>query len=62
MFLLEMDWLSNLFIGTGVGHSIMLVALTITIGLLLAKVKIAGVSLGVTFILFAGIVLSLIHI
>ncbi|KXB35585.1 TrkA protein [Bacteroidales bacterium KA00251] len=58
MFLLEMDWLSNLFIGTGVGHSIMLVALTITIGLLLAKVKIAGVSLGVTFILFAGIVFA----
>lgn len=58
MFLLEMGWLSNLFVGTGVGHSIMLVALTITVGLLLAKIKIAGVSLGVTFILFAGIIFA----
>ena len=51
-----MDWLSNLFFGTGVAHSVMLVGLVIAIGLACARIKIAGISLGVTWILFAGIV------
>jgi len=51
-------WLYNLFIGSGVAHSILLVALTIAIGLLLSRFKIAGISLGVTWILFVGILAS----
>lgn len=51
-----MDWLTNLFFGTGVAHSVMLVALVIAVGLWLARIKIGGISLGVTWILFAGIV------
>ena len=51
-----MDWLSILFFGTGVAHSVMLVGLVIAIGLACARIKIAGISLGVTWILFAGIV------
>lgn len=51
-----MDWLSNLFFGTGVAHSVMLVGLVIAIGLALSRIKIGGISLGVTWILFAGIV------
>lgn len=51
-----MDWLSNLFFGTGVAHSVMLVALVIAVGLLCSRIKIGGISLGVTWILFAGIV------
>lgn len=51
-------WLYNLFLGSGVAHSILLVALTIAIGLLLSRFKIAGISLGVTWILFVGILAS----
>jgi len=42
--------------GTGVAHSVLLVALVIAVGLYLSRIKIAGISLGVTWILFAGIV------
>ena len=49
------DWLYNLFMGTGVAHSVLLVALVIAIGLQLSRIKIGGISLGVTWILFAGI-------
>lgn len=51
-------WLSNLFLQPGVAHSVLLVALTIAFGLLLSRVKIGGVSLGVTWVLFVGIVAS----
>lgn len=50
-----MDWLVNLFSGHGVAHSVFLVALTIAVGLFFSRFKIGGVSLGVTWILFAGI-------
>ena len=49
------DWLYNLFMGTGVAHSVLLVALVIAGGLALNRIKIAGISLGVTWILFVGI-------
>lgn len=51
-------WFYNLFMGSGVAHSIILVALTIAFGLFLSRVKIASISLGVTWILFVGIVAS----
>lgn len=51
-----MDWLTNLFFGTGVAHSVMLVGLVIAVGIALSRIKIGGISLGVTWILFAGIV------
>ena len=41
--------------GTGVAHSVLLVALVIAAGLFLSRIKIGGISLGVTWILFAGI-------
>lgn len=53
-----MQWLNELLFGTGVGHSILLVAVTIALGIWLGKVKIFGVSLGVTFVLFVGIILG----
>lgn len=53
-----MSWIESLFMGQGVAHSLMLVALVIASGLLLNKIKIAGISLGVTWILFMGILLS----
>ncbi len=51
-------WFSNLFLNPGVAHSVLLVALTIALGLALSRIKIGGVSLGVTWVLFVGIVAS----
>lgn len=42
--------------GGGVAHSVLILSLVIAAGIALGKVKIAGVSLGVTWILFVGIV------
>ncbi|BDE83209.1 putative transporter [Porphyromonas somerae] len=50
-----MNWFQELLFGSGVGHSLMILALTIMLGILLGRVKIAGISLGATFILFVGI-------
>lgn len=51
----NMDWLVNLFVGTGVAHSIFIVSLVITVGLMLNKIRFGSVALGVTWILFVGI-------
>ncbi len=48
----------DLFFGQGTGHSIMLLAIVIAVGLYLGKFKIKGVTLGSTWILFVGILLS----
>jgi putative transport protein len=51
-----MDWLVNLFTTTdSVAHIALLYSIVIAVGVLLGKVKIGGISLGVTFVLFAGI-------
>ena len=51
-----MDWLINLFTETdSVAHIVLLYASVIAIGVFLGKIKIGGISLGVTFVLFAGI-------
>ena len=52
-----MDWLVSLFTKTdSVAHIAMLYAVVIAIGVYLGKIKVFGISLGVTFVLFAGIV------
>ncbi|MBQ1773316.1 MAG: putative transporter [Prevotella sp.] len=52
-----MDWLIHLFTDNdSVAHIVLLYSLVIAIGVLLGKVKVGGISLGVTFVLFAGIV------
>ena len=52
-----MDWIVNLFTNTeSVAHIALLYAVVIAVGILLGKIKIGGISLGVTFVLFAGIV------
>ena len=47
-----------LFTGNGIAHSILLFAVVIALGLYLAKFKVKGVSIGSTWILFVGIILS----
>lgn len=51
-----MEWLVDLFTGSGVAHSVFIVAIVIAIGLGLNRIKFGSVSLGVTWILFVGIV------
>ncbi len=51
-----MDWIINLFTNTeSVAHIALLYAIVIAVGVYLGKLKIGGISLGVTFVLFAGI-------
>lgn len=56
-----MEVIENLFRGFpelwggGVAHSVMILSLVITIGLSLGKLKVRGVSLGLAWILFAGL-------
>ncbi|MBQ8157690.1 MAG: putative transporter [Prevotella sp.] len=52
-----MEWLINLFTNTeSVAHIALLYAIVIAVGVYLGKIKVGGISLGVTFVLFAGIV------
>ena len=54
-----MDWLNNLFFGSGIAHSIVVLALAITLGITLgAKLKFKGITLGITWILFCAIACS----
>ena len=54
-----MNWFTNLFFGTGIAHSIVVLALAITIGITLgAKLKFKGITLGITWILFCAIACS----
>ena len=50
-----MDWLYSLFLGEGIAHTVLVLSLVIAGGVLLSKIKIGGISLGVTWILFVGI-------
>ena len=52
-----MDWLQSLFTDVNsIAHIVLLYAFVISVGVLLGKIKFFGVSLGVTFVLFTGIV------
>lgn len=50
-----MNWFSDLFINDSIAHTVIVYSLVIATGVLLGKIKIYGISLGVTFVLFMGI-------
>ena len=51
-----MDWIINLFTNQeSIAHIVLLYSIVIATGVYLGKIKIGGISLGVTFVLFAGI-------
>ncbi|MBP5561695.1 MAG: putative transporter [Muribaculaceae bacterium] len=56
-----MDWLVDLFTGTGIAHTILIYSIVIAVGVLLGKVKFFGISLGATFVLFMGILAGHFH-
>ena len=51
-------WFTNLFTGSGVASTVLMLAISIFAGLLLGKFKIRGITLGITWVLFVGIALS----
>ncbi|OFX77543.1 MAG: transporter [Bacteroidetes bacterium GWE2_39_28] len=53
-----MEWLINLFASESVAQSVVILAAVISVGILLSKIKIANISFGITWILFAGIAFS----
>lgn len=53
-----MNWINDLLWGEGIGHSILLLSFVIAAGIQLGKIKIFGVSLGITLVLFVGILLG----
>lgn len=53
-----MNWLSSLFYGEGIAHIILIYSLVIALGVLMGKIKVFGISLGVTFVLFVGILVG----
>lgn len=55
-----MDWITSLFSPgqTSIASTIMLYSFVIAAGIYLGKMKILGVSLGVTFVLFVGILMG----
>ena len=53
-----MEFLNQFIFGEGIAHSIFVLSIVIAIGTLLGRVKIFGISLGATWILFVGIVAS----
>ena len=48
----------NLFTGSGVASTVLMLAISIFAGLLLGKLKVRGITLGITWVLFVGILLS----
>ena len=53
-----MYWLTELFTGEGIAHTVLLLAFVIAAGIALGKIKIFGISLGITFVLFVSIFVS----
>ena len=53
-----MEWITSLLFGNSIAHTIFTLAIAIAVGIALGKIKIAGISLGITWILFAGITLG----
>lgn len=52
------NFFNNLLFGSGVAHSMIILAVAVGVGVYLSRVKISGISFGVTWVLFIGILLS----
>lgn len=54
-----MNWLNNLFLGSGVPHSIFILTIAIACGICLShRLQFRGITLGITWILFCAIAMS----
>jgi len=50
-----MNWLTDLFFNDSIAHTVLVYSIVIATGVLLGKIKIYGISLGIAFVLFMGI-------
>lgn len=55
---MKVDWFFNLFTQNSVAHSVLIYCIVVATGIMLGKIKIFGISLGIAFVLFAGIILG----
>lgn len=53
-----MNWIKDLLFTDSVAHTILIYCIVISLGVILGKIRIYGVSLGIAFVLFAGIALG----
>lgn len=53
-----MNWINDLILGNGIAHIVLALGFVIAAGIALGKVKIGGISLGMTMVLFVGIAVS----
>ncbi len=53
-----MEWFINLLTKESIAHIILLYSFVIAMGVMLGKIKFFGISLGVTFVLFVGILVG----
>lgn len=53
-----MNWIKDLLWGDGIAHSLLILSIVIAVGIQLGKIKIFGISLGITLVLFMGILLG----
>lgn len=53
-----MEWISKLLFSEGIAQSVLVLSLVISVGIILSRIKIKGISLGITWILFSGIIFS----
>lgn len=53
-----MDWFTDLLTGNSIAHAVLIYAFVIATGVMLGKIKIGSISLGVTFVLFMGILVG----
>ncbi len=53
-----MEWINDLFYSESVAHTIFIYCIVIALGVMLGKIKISGLSLGIAFVLFAGIAIG----
>jgi putative transport protein len=51
-----MNWLAELLLQNSTAHAVLVLALVISVGILLGKIRFFGVSFGIAGVLFAGIV------
>ena len=50
-----MDWIVDLFTTHTALQAVIIISIIIAVGLALGKIRVWGISLGVTFVFFAGI-------
>jgi len=53
-----MSWLFDLVWNNSVAHTILLLGIVISLGVWLGKIKVYGISLGITWVLFVGLIVS----